>query len=195
MNLSKGFRFSLFLLGLLFPQGLGTVEFLVTQGSEIRYYVDHPLHDVIGVNQEVMGEFAFDPSQPEDLSGFKDRVIKVRWDRFDSGNRNRDAQVLRAVNAMSYPEVVFRITGLEGFTLGTDSGRAVVSGLLYINGQRRGITVPVEFAGWNPTRVTGEFRVRMSDFQIEPPSLLFIPARDEVRIEFLLYLTPVEKKR
>lgn len=160
--------------------------YTVTEGSEVRYYVRHPLHKVVGINREVTGSFTFSLTKPAELSGLRDQVIRVRWDRFDSGNRNRDAQVRKAVKASEYPEVVFRIRDLEGFQFEGGRGKVVVRGFLYIAGHRQMITAPVEFTAGEPSSAEGSFSLRMSDFGIDPPSLLFLKASDEVRIEFSL---------
>lgn len=189
MSFSRGPRswlHPIFFFLYLLPLPLLSEVYTVTEGSEVRYLVEHPLHDVIGIAREVTGGFSFDLTQPSNLQGLLGQTIRVRWDRFDSGNRNRDAHVLQAVRAPLYPEVTFRVTSLEGFSAEGGKGRATVIGILSLNGHSRSITVPVEFEAGDPATVTGRFTIRMTEFGIDPPSLLFLKAKDSVLIEFAL---------
>jgi polyisoprenoid-binding protein YceI len=80
------------------------------------------------------------------------------------------------------------VTGLNGFSSEGGKGRATVIGTLSLNGHSRSITVPVEFEVGDPATVTGRFTIRMTEFGIEPPSLLFLKVRDPVQIDFTLHL-------
>jgi polyisoprenoid-binding protein YceI len=187
--LSPG-RIFLFAGLIFFHSSLFGEVYEVTTGSKIVYRVEHPLHEVVGVSEKIYGEFQFSLDKPDDLSGFVQKGIEVEWKSFSSGNRNRDANVIRAVDGEHFPKIGFRFLGLEDFKTEQGKVSAVVKGALYIKGSRREVTVPVEvdLTDRSSPVAEGNFTIRMTDFGIDPPSLLFLKTKDEVRIEFAIRL-------
>jgi hypothetical protein len=171
------------------------IEYEVAEGSVIRYHASHPLHGVEAESREISGTILYDPQNPLDTSTLVGAHIEAPWAGFDSGNRNRDSNVLQAVGARQYPNLYYAIDRIEGLGAKGDTAVAYVGtivGRLYVNGVRREVRAPLkmEVLENGELAVATEFEVRMTDFEITPPSLLFVASRNDVRIEAALRLTP-----
>jgi hypothetical protein len=160
-------------------------EFVLGPDSTITYTVTHPMHHVEGVSHQVSGRvrLAFD--------GVPELALPVRLAvpiaSFQSGNRNRDRNMLMTMNAARFPVADF---SFDRATWKTRRGSApqaeaegTVSGTLSLHGYRRAIDVPVT-GRWMGDRleVMGEFSVMATEFGIERPQLLMIPIDDRIRL-------------
>jgi polyisoprenoid-binding protein YceI len=110
-----------------------------------------------------------------------------------------NAQAADSIEARRYPEVTFKATGpvraaaASALAPDAESIEAVLGGTMTLRGREHPVTVPVHAsrrgAGW---RARGSFRVKQSDFGIEPYSgfLGTIAVKDEIEIEFDLVMNP-----
>jgi polyisoprenoid-binding protein YceI len=80
-----------------------------------------------------------------------------------------------------HADIVFKSTSADS----TGQGRWTLHGNLTLHGQTRPITVNVTL---NADRYTGEATVKQTDFGIKPPGKAGIKAKDEVRVEFEVWL-------
>lgn len=155
--------------------------------SSIRYVVKHPMHVVNGVSKQLtlLKKPQFDPNKPHDFSGVKDIPLQIAWKSFDSGNANRDSNTLMLVKASQFPNITYVIESLA---------QGVAQGRLYIAGHKQAVTAAVTIDSSNPERllVKTHSKIKMSDFGIEPPSLLLIAAEDEVNIYADLVFKPAQ---
>jgi hypothetical protein len=146
----------------------------VLQQSALTYHVSHPLHQIDGVSHAARGKGVFHAGQC-------DFLIAVQVKSFESGDSNRDLHMIQVVRGAQFPMVMVRLRLPEDAT-SQDTIRA---------------DLEVEFAGHtahfkqvsfqhvtqgNNTRITGTIPAKMTDFQIDPPSLLAIPTKDEIPV-------------
>ena len=80
-----------------------------------------------------------------------------------------------------HQEIVFKSTGAEA----AGQGRWTLQGNLTLRGQTRPVTVNVTL---KDGRYMGETTVKQTDFGIKPPGKAGVRAKDEVRIEFEVWL-------
>jgi polyisoprenoid-binding protein YceI len=176
---------------LMLPGQAWAGRYVVDAGSKITFVANHPTHEVHAESKNVSGELAYEPAFPAAFTGVVGKPIQAPWSSFDSGNANRDANMRSAVGAQAYPNITFVPTGVsETMQSGTQlTGK--MQGRLYINGVRREISVPVtiELADPAQLRVRTSFSVKMTDYKIDPPSLLFVKTDDDVVIGVDLVLT------
>ena len=78
-------------------------------------------------------------------------------------------------------EIVFTSTGAES----AGQGRWTLRGNLTLHGQTRPVTVRVTLKDGH---YTGDTTVKLTDFGIKPPGKTGVRAKDEVRIEFEVWL-------
>jgi len=151
--------------------------------SSLTYHVSHPLHQSEGVSRAAKGKGVCH-------SGQCDFLIAVPVKSFESGDSNRDLHMLQVVRGAQFPMVTVR------FRLPEDA--VTQPGIL--------VDLDVEFAGHaahykqvsfqhtiqgSENRITGTIPAKMSDFAIEPPSLLAIPTKDEIPVRVEMTWRPM----
>jgi len=145
--------------------------------STLTYHVSHPLHQSEGVTHAAGGKGICHAGQCEFL-------IAVPVKSFDSGDSNRDLHMLQVARGAQFPMVTVRTQLPE-----SAAGSAVIHADLEI--QFAGQTVPYKqvpfelVSDGKGTRISGTIPATLSDFKIDPPSLLTIPVKNEmpVRVE------------
>ncbi|GET24746.1 YceI family protein [Prolixibacter sp. NT017] len=152
-----------------------------TQKSYVRYAMSHPLHDWEGTSKSVKGVIVVDNKTKE----IKQTAIAIKVSTFDSHNANRDSHMMEATDAIKFPDVTFASTSFQK----DQQGQETVTGKLTFHGISHSITVPiVEKTDSNgEIEVTGKFDVKMTDYKIDPPSLLGMPAKDDIKLNFDLF--------
>jgi YceI-like protein len=149
----------------------------ILQESTLTYHVSHPLHQVEGVSHAARGKGVC-------LDGQCDFLIAVPVKSFDSGDSNRDLHMLQVIRGGQFPMVTVRTRLPEAA-----SASATIHADLEI--QFAGQTVRYKQVAFqqatqgNGIKVTGTIPATLSDFKIDPPSLLAIPVKNEmpVRVE------------
>jgi hypothetical protein len=142
--------------------------------STLTYHVSHPLHQSEGVSRAAKGKGVCHAGQCEFL-------VAVPVKSFESGDSNRDLHMIQVVRGAQFPMVAVR------FRLPED---AVSQAGIHAD-------LEVEFAGHtahyqqvsfqhtiqgSEDRIVGTIPAKMTDFLIEPPSLLAIPTKDEIPV-------------
>jgi polyisoprenoid-binding protein YceI len=143
--------------------------------STLSYRLKHPMHKVHGVTRD----FACTVELAEDTASSKVQV-SAQVKTFDSGNSNRDDHALEAVKARKHPVVSFASDSVR-----KDGAAWRIHGTLTFAGKTR----PVHFAVTEKkepgkVRIAGGFSVKLTDFGVKPPSLMFISAEDKLDIAF-----------
>lgn len=145
--------------------------------STLTYHVSHPLHQSEGVSHAARGKGVCS-------SGQCDFLIAVPVKSFDSGDSNRDLHMIQVTRGAEFPMVVVRTRFPDDTT-----ASATIHADLEI--QFAGQTVLYKQVPFqrvtqgNETRITGTIPAKLSDFKIDPPTLLTIPVKNEmpVRVE------------
>lgn len=144
----------------------------------IEYLVSHKLHKVVGTS-----------SEPEVMMILDEAGLRVmaraKASSFRSGNGNRDAHALEAIDAANHPLVVVR--GLAaGFKAPAAPGRVKVP--MKVEVELRGvkvshdIEVDLEFKSPTKAEATFSFPASLEAHEVERPSLMMIKVDDAMRI-------------
>lgn len=111
------------------------------------------------------------------------------------GNARMERDMYRSLRAEEHPSIEFRFTGLVGgINHDIDAGKyhARIAGVLSLAGATKNIRLDVEAERISPNRfrLRARLPLRMTDFQITPPTALFgaIKAKDELSVRFDLVL-------
>ena len=155
----------------------------VLEQSTLTYHVSHPLHQMDGVSHAARGKGVCQEGQCEFL-------IAVPVKSFDSGDSNRDLHMLQVSRGAQFPMVTVRVR------LPADATSLT--------------TIPadleIEFAGQTAhykqvpfqrvtqgkqARISGTIPATLSDFKIEPPSLLAIPTKNEIPVRVEMTWRPL----
>ncbi len=172
-----------FFLPLVYAQPI-TVT-VIPESSFVAYTGHHTLHSWRGVSHSISATIRLNRTDPS--NSYVD--IRIPVESFDSGNPNRDSNMLEVVEVDRFPDVRFVLQEavLDSLEASTDTlYRACwrVRGALTFHGVTRVIEVPVNIQ-ITRKRLTAHttFSLKLSDFKIRRPRLLLIPIRDEIDIE------------
>ena len=147
----------------------------VLQQSTLTYHVSHPLHQVDGVSHTARGKGVCHAGQC-------DLLIAVPVKSFDSGDSNRDLHMLQVTRGAEFPLVTVRLRLPE-----EASSAATISADLEIefSGQTAHYKqVPFQHVTQGKdVKITGTIPATLSDFKIDPPSLLTFPVKNEIPVK------------
>jgi len=146
----------------------------VLDSSTLRYHVSHPLHQVDGVSHAARGKGVCQTRRC-------DFLIAVPIKSFDSGDSNRDLHMLQTTRGGQFPIVTVRTQLPEG---------AAFSDTVYAD-------LEIECAGQTAhyarvpfhivvdgdvALVSGTIPATISDFKIDPQTLLTIPIKNDIPV-------------
>ena len=165
------------LLAILLIATIHGRDFTIKQG-EVTYYGYHLLHDWKGTSKHIGGNFTFESS----LENF-DGIISIPVKSFDSGNSNRDSNMLVYCKGIQYPDISFRPKEII-----KDDNLVTIKGLLIFAGNVQNLTTSasVKAISDNSCSAEGKFDIFLSKFDIERPSLLFTKIEDRISIEYVI---------
>ncbi len=163
-----------FLLAATSPAAVPADSVWVLEQSTLTYHVSHPLHQVDGVSHAARGKGICHAGQCEFL-------VAVPVKSFESGDTNRDLHMLQVTRGGQYPMVTVRFRLSE-----EETGAASIR-----------VDMEVQFAGQTAqfkqvvlqnhlegasARISGTIPATLSDFKIDPPSLLAIPIKNDIPV-------------
>jgi hypothetical protein len=146
----------------------------VLDQSSLTYHVSHPLHQSEGVSHAARGKGVCQAGQCEFL-------VAAPVKSFDSGDSNRDLHMIEVTRGAQFPMVIVRFK-LPESVAGAGEIRA---------------DLDVEFAGQtahykqvaferqtqgNATRIVGTVPATLTDFKIDPPSLMMMTVKNEIPV-------------
>lgn len=147
--------------------------------SSITYAMHHPLHSWIGENKDVTAIIITDQSKNE----ISQVAVSVKISSFDSKNANRDSHAMEVTDALKYPNITFSSNSIT-----QEENKIKVSGNITFHGVSRPISFEAEKSNFkNKTEIKGEFKVLMSEFNIEAPSLMGMATDDDIAIHFDIF--------
>jgi polyisoprenoid-binding protein YceI len=179
-----------FLLGLLFSHASNhqieqdTVWF--TDSGQAEFTSSVPLHTFTGSSSNLTGLIDFD----ENLVDFYIDLQSIR-----TGNSRRDRDMYRTLDIEVYPFAEFTghlITEVDVSSM--ESQTVTVSGEFTVHG----VTNDIEVEGVLQKAdgyylLEAEWVLSISDYEIEPPGILFYRVRDEIDVSIKAELQPVER--
>lgn len=139
----------------------------------------------IKAHTEVFGDSSIDPvfkkatsklSMEDSLSSLRGS-IEVSLADFISDNKKRDAHMYEAMENDKFPRAMFEIK--EVVAKGGDN--VILKGSLSLHG----VSKPMSFEGsvneeGSKVRIKAKSTMKMSDFGINPPKMVFLTVRDQV---------------
>ena len=142
--------------------------------GKIIYFGSHYLHEWKGESEIINGFIYYDKNNKEYSCD-----LRVPIASFDSKNGNRDSNMLIYTNALEFPDIHFKSTHI---TINED--KALVEGILNFAGESKDIVTNVDINIKNDISFSGTLMIKLSDYKIIRPSLLFKKIDDEIKIEF-----------
>ena len=162
-----------FLLAAGTAQGQTDSQWILEQ-STLTYHVSHPLHQTEGVSHAARGKGVCHAGQC-------DFLVAVPVKSFDSGDSNRDLHMLQVTRGGQFPLVSVRtrlpVTASTSKDIEAD-----------LDIEFAGQTAHYEHVAFmeavqrDETHITGTIPLRLSDFKIDPPTLLSLAVKNEVPV-------------
>jgi hypothetical protein len=146
----------------------------VLQQNTLTYHVSHPLHQSEGVSHAAKGKGVCHAGQC-------DFLIAVPVKSFDSGDSNRDLHMIQVTRGAEFPLVTVRTRLPE-----SDATASTINADLEIQfagqtAQYKQVPLKLDKQG-NEIHITGTIPATLTDFKIDPPSLLTMPVKNDIPI-------------
>ena len=176
-------KFILAILLLTFPRLAAADSQWILEESTLTYHVSHPLKQTEGVSHAAKGKGACHAGQC-------DFLIAVPVKSFDSGDSNRDLHMLQVVRGGQFPLITMRTHLPEDA-----SSLATIQADLEV--QFAGQTVQYKQIAFqhvnkgSDTLITGTIPLTLSDFKIDPPTLLALPVKNEIPVRVEMKWRPM----
>ena len=141
--------------------------------SHISYHLHHPMHEIESGSKD------FDCTVDLNSDTAHSKIhVKASVISFSSGNSNRDSHMMEVMDAIKYPFVEFTSDSVRHETAGYR-----VFGRLTFHGVKHNVdfsVAPIYLK--DRVEIKGDFTVKLSDYKIDRPSLLFVPTADDLQI-------------
>ena len=154
----------------------------VLKQSTLTYHVAHTLHQSEGVSHAARGKGVCHEGQC-------DFLIAVPVKSFDSGDSNRDLHMIQVTRGAEFPMVTVRTHLPESASTETTIQADIEIQFAGQTAHYKQISFAVVTKG-NETELTGTIPATLTDFKIDPPSLLTIPVKNEVPIHVEMTWSP-----
>jgi hypothetical protein len=146
----------------------------VLNQSTLTYHVSHPLHQTEGVSHAARGKGVCHEGQCEFL-------IAVPVKSFDSGDSNRDLHMIQVTRGAAFPLVTVRTRLPESAATSSTVSADLEIQFAGQTAQYEQLSFKIETRG-GETHITGTIPATLSDFKIDPPSLLTMPVKNEIPV-------------
>ncbi len=167
-------KFLLLFLLLALPNLFAADHQWILKESTLTYHVSHPLHQTDGVSHSARGKGICHDGQC-------DFLIAVPVKTFNSGDSNRDLHMIQVTRGAEFPMVSVRTRLPE-----SSSTSATIQADLEV--QFAGQTARYQQVAFevvrqgDETRISGTIPTTLTDFKIDPPSLLTLPVKNEIPV-------------
>jgi len=148
-----------------------------SERSNISYTGSHFLHKWSADNTNISGLVQIDEESILNIG------VVAKVTDFKSGNSSLDSNSFKALEALKFPNIVFKSTEIKEI-----NDKIIINGLIEFHGIEASIKLEadlVQVAGLK--NLTGEFSLSLTDFLIDPPSLLLRKIDDEISIKFDIF--------
>ena len=154
----------------------------VLKQSTLTYHVSHPLHQTDGVSHAARGKAVCHEAQCEFL-------IAVPVKSFDSGDSNRDLHMIQVTRGAEFPMVTVRTRLPESASESTSVKADLEIQFAGQTAQFKQVTFVVVTQG-TEKRISGTIPATLTDFKIDPPSLLAMPVKNDIPIHVEMTWSP-----
>ena len=146
----------------------------VLKQSTLTYHVSHPLHQSEGVSHAARGKGICHDGQC-------DFLIAVPVKSFDSGDSNRDLHMIQVTRGAEFPMVTVRTRLPESASSSTSVKADLEIQFAGQTAHYQQVPFQVTTQG-SEKHITGTIPTTLTDFKIDPPSLLTMPVKNEIPV-------------
>ncbi len=176
----------LILIVLFLSGSLISAQSYKTEEGKVTFYSKVPLHNFEGNSENLVGLINLDN---------KTLDFYIDLETLDTGNGKRDKDMKLTLNTNEYPFAEFTgklITDFDNHS--SEAQDVTVSGVFKIHGEEQKIEVDGSLQRMEQgLLMTANWILRLEDYKIEPPKILFIKVDQEQEIQINALLKPIEK--
>uniref|UniRef100_UPI003511425B YceI family protein n=2 Tax=Xanthomarina TaxID=1868329 RepID=UPI003511425B len=189
MKLTKHISKGIFFFAILFFSSFSVVQSqeynLSNSDSELKVYGTSNVHDwEINANEQ-SGVIDLIYSNELEINKLK---IVIPAESLKSGKGGMDKNTYKALKTDKYKNITFSLTEIKSSTrLGDQKYKVKALGNLTISGVTKNVSIDFNLdINSNTIHIVGEKSIKMTDFNVEPPTALFgsITTGDEITIKF-----------
>tara|TARA_Y100001968_G_C19395350_1_gene737959 strand:+ start:302 stop:826 length:525 start_codon:yes stop_codon:yes gene_type:complete len=148
-----------------------------SEKSFINYTGKHFLHKWSAENKNISGLIQIDGESITNIG------VVAKVSDFKSGNSNLDSNSLRVLDALQFPNVIFKSTNVK-----QENGQIIFDGVMNFHGIEKDFSILAKVNQIdNITQLSGKLSVSLTEFLVKRPSLLTRKVDDEINLEFALY--------
>ena len=148
-----------------------------SEKSFISYTGKHFLHKWSAENKNISGLIQIDGESISNIG------IVAKVSDFKSGNSNLDSNSLRVLDALQFPNVIFKSTNVK-----QENGQIIFDGIMNFHGIEKEISILSEVNQLEEIiQLSGKIIVSLTEFLVKRPSLLTRKIDDEINLEFQLF--------
>jgi polyisoprenoid-binding protein YceI len=167
--------------------------------SDSKLWLDgtSTMHDFTITAKEIISSLVIDVKQGSDVSKTTLNISKLNLTipvrALDSGKESMDENMQESLMMEDHPDIIFQLNSPISITLEkSDSLKIKAKGNLTVAGTKKSLDLDLVATktGDKSYTFTGEKKILMSNFGIEPPSMFFgtLNTDDEIVIKFKVYL-------
>src|ERR1700685_3104098 len=156
------------------PMFAGADSQWLLEQSTLTYHISHPLHQSEGVSHAAKGKGVCH-------AGPCEFMLAVPVKPFDSGDSNRDLHMLQVTRGAEFPLVTVRTRLPESAAASSTVNADLEIQFAGQTAQYKQIPFKLVTRG-GETHITGTIPATLSDFKIDPPSLLTIAVKNEMPV-------------
>ncbi len=142
--------------------------------STLTYHVSHPLHQTEGVSHAARGKGVCH-------QGLCEFLIAAPVKSFDSGDSNRDLHMLQVTRGGEFPMVIVRTSLTEDLSASQTLHADLEIQFAGQTAKYKQVSFEQAKQG-EETKISGTIPATLSDFKIDPPSLLSIAVKNEIPV-------------
>jgi polyisoprenoid-binding protein YceI len=147
------------------------------------------LHDWEMISDSFSGKLDFERLGSNDLK-INNIEVKVGVKTLESGKRVMDKKCYDALKSDSYPNITYKFTKIESMqSTGNNTYTAKLTGSLSIAGKTRSVAIDTKISVvGDQVIIKGEKPLKMTDFDVEPPTALLgtLKTGNDIIIDFNL---------
>ena len=151
---------------------------LDTNNSFINYDGKHFLHNWSGKNEKVRGVIVENTGE----GNFEQVALAMFVKDFDSGNGNRDSNMLELLEVINFPKIEYYSNNIF-----LDEGKILFSGNLNFHGISKELSINSEIKKTNKKLVlSGKFNLSLIDHNVKLPTFMMRSINKDVLIKYQL---------
>lgn len=132
-------------------------------------------------SKNVLSQLTMDEDNVESIKG----MVTLSTASLQSDNKSRDEHMYELLETQKYPFISFKFTDMK-----KEGDNYLIKGDLSLNGVTKAIESKAQIDNTDNTLdIKGGFSLNLTDYNMEPPTLIFVTVRDQVDINYTLHYT------